>query len=146
MGGQIMCHKCNALRREIEGLKAGTAVLRANNIKLAVENNNLRAVVGAKMQPVSLGYLVEWERKRRCGMMDMTVDDYGCAETYSRGLAFLKQDGGHAKKIKEHQAREARYEAAMERAAQVLIDGDEIERAAIAKQIEALLDQQGDAA
>lgn len=79
-------------------------------------------------------------------MMDMTFDDYGCAEPHSRGLAFLRQDVGHAKKIKEHQAREARLEAALRQAGRVLVDGDEIERAAIAKQIEALLDQQDDAA
>ena len=79
-------------------------------------------------------------------MMDMTFDDYGCAAPYSRGLAFLRQDVGHAKKIKEHKTKEARYEAMLERAGQVLIDGDEIERAAIAKQIEALLTQQDDEA
>lgn len=62
-----MCHECNALRREIEALKAGNAVLRANNTKLAVENNNLRAVIGVQMRPVSQGYLVDWERKQEGG-------------------------------------------------------------------------------
>ena len=60
----MSCYRCVELQREVDALRAGNAILRANNVKLAVENNNLRAVVGAKMQPVSAGYLVEWENKQ----------------------------------------------------------------------------------
>lgn len=59
-----MCHKCSELQREIEALRAGNAVLRANNVALSVENNNLRNTLGVQMRPVRPGYLVEWEQQR----------------------------------------------------------------------------------
>lgn len=62
-----MCHKCSELQREIEALRSGNAVLRANNVALAVENNNLRSTIGVQMRPVRPGYLVEWERKQEGG-------------------------------------------------------------------------------
>lgn len=62
----------------------------------------------------------------------------------SRGLAFLRQDVGHMRKIREHDAREARYKAALERAAQILIDGDAIEREVFARQILDLLASDGE--
>jgi len=62
-----MCHKCSDLQREIDALRAGNAVLRANNVKLAVENNNMRAAIGVQMRPVKAGYLVEWEQQREGG-------------------------------------------------------------------------------
>lgn len=77
-------------------------------------------------------------------MMDMTTDDYGCAAPHSRGLAFLRQDVGHMRKIREHETREAKLEAMLERAAQVLIDGDAIEQEIFARQIFDLLGTRGD--
>ena len=62
-----MCHECSELQREIERLRAAMAVLRGQNIKLAVENNNMRDVLGKPMLPVSVGYLVEWECKQEGG-------------------------------------------------------------------------------
>jgi len=59
-----MCHTCSELQRENERLRAAMGVLRGQNIKLAVENNNFRNAVGVKMLPVKSGYLVEWELKR----------------------------------------------------------------------------------
>lgn len=79
-------------------------------------------------------------------MMGMTLDDHGCAEPYSRGKAFLKQDVGHMRKIREHEYSEARMEALLELAKQALVDGNKKERTTIAKQIDALLGQRRDAA
>jgi len=79
-------------------------------------------------------------------MMDMTLDDYGCSQPYSRGLAFLRQDVGHMKRIREFETREAKWEALLKRAAQVMVNGNKNERRTIAKQIDELLDQRGDAA
>lgn len=62
-----MCHECSELRREVERLRAAMGVLRGQNIKLAVENNNMRNVLGKPMLPVKAGYLVEWERQREGG-------------------------------------------------------------------------------
>lgn len=78
-------------------------------------------------------------------MMDMTLDDYGCHAPHSRGLAFLRQDVGHMKRIREYETREAKREALLKRAAQVMVNGNKIERRTIAKQIDELLDQRGDA-
>lgn len=64
MGGQVMCHTCNELKREIEALRAGNAVLRANNVVLAVDNNNLRNMIGQKMRPIKQDYLTAWEQKK----------------------------------------------------------------------------------
>lgn len=79
-------------------------------------------------------------------MMDMTLDDYGCSEPYSRSLAFLRQDVGHAAKIREHLTYQAKLEGLLQLAGKALLDGDEIERATIASQIEDLLGQHGGAA
>lgn len=68
-------------------------------------------------------------------MMGMTTDEYDCQPPCSRGLAFLKQDVGHMRKVRELGTKLARYEASLERAAQVLIDGDVIERELFARQI-----------
>ena len=62
-----MCHECKALLRQIDALKAGNAVLRANNITLAVENNNLRNLVGRKMRPITQDYLTAWEQGKEVG-------------------------------------------------------------------------------
>jgi len=62
-----MCHECSELQREIERIRAAMGVLRGQNIKLAVENNNMRNVLGRPMLSVSQGYLVEWERKQEGG-------------------------------------------------------------------------------
>jgi len=78
-------------------------------------------------------------------MMDMTIDDYGCAAPHSRGLAFLRQDVGHMRKIREFETRAAKQEAMLERAAQILIDGDVIEREIFSRQIYDLLGMRGDA-
>ena len=43
------------------------SVLRGQNIKLAVENNNLRNMAGVTMLPITQGYLVEWERQQDGG-------------------------------------------------------------------------------
>lgn len=60
----MKCPTCSELQRENEALRAGNAVLRAQNMNLAVQNNNLRHALGCRMQPVTPGYLVEWERKQ----------------------------------------------------------------------------------
>ena len=83
-------------------------------------------------------------------MMDMTLDDYGCVEPYSRGMAFLKQDVGHMKKVREFEAREAKLEALLLRAKQALLlrakqalrNGDDIERLDVAEQISFVIDAQ----
>ena len=75
-------------------------------------------------------------------MMDMTLDDYGCVEPYSRGMAFLKQDVGHMKKVREFEAREAKLEALLLRAKQALRNGDDIERLDVAEQISFVIDAQ----
>jgi cell division protein FtsB len=62
-----MCHECKALLRQIDALKAGNAVLRANNMTLAVENNNLRNLAGRKMRPITQDYLTAWEQSREVG-------------------------------------------------------------------------------
>lgn len=67
--------------------------------------------------------------------MGMTTDEYDCKPPCSRGLAFLKQDVGHMRKVRAYEAEVARYRAALERAAQVLIDGDAVEREHFARQI-----------
>ena len=74
--------------------------------------------------------------------MGMTHED-NCAPM-SLGMTFLKQDVGHMRKIREYETREARYRAALERAAQVMIDGDVIEREIISRQIIGLLNHQED--
>ena len=60
----------------------------------------------------------------------------------SRGLEILRQDFGHMRKIREYETREARYRAALDRAAEILIDGDAIARETFARQIINLLDRQ----
>jgi len=62
-----MCHTCSELKREIEALRAGNAVLRANNMTLAVENNNLRNLAGRKMRPITQDYLTAWEQAKEVG-------------------------------------------------------------------------------
>lgn len=66
-----MCNQCALLLRQMEQLKSANTFLRGLNMRLnnkkmllEVENNNLRACVGVKMQPVTRpqGYLVDWER------------------------------------------------------------------------------------
>jgi len=64
----------------------------------------------------------------------------------SRGLAFLRQDVGHAAKIREHLAYQARLEGALRLARRVLADGDKAERLGVAEQIEAVLAMGNDAA
>ena len=71
--------------------------------------------------------------------MGMTVDEYDCQPPYSRGLAFLRQDVGHLKKIKQHQTREARLTALLQRASHALAQGDKWERIEVALQIETTL-------
>ncbi len=53
--------------REVEALRAGNAVLRAQNINLAIQNNNLRHLAGKKMQPITRDYLTAWEQKQEAG-------------------------------------------------------------------------------
>jgi len=62
-----MCHACSELKREIEALRSGNAVLRANNVALVVQNNNLRHLVGKKMQPITQDYLTAWEQQQEVG-------------------------------------------------------------------------------
>ncbi len=62
-----MCHTCSELKREIEALRSGNAVLRANNVALVVQNNNLRHLVGKKMQPITQDYLTAWEQQQEVG-------------------------------------------------------------------------------
>jgi regulator of replication initiation timing len=62
-----MCHKCSELQREIEALRSGNAVLRAQNINLAVQNNNLRNVLGKPMMPITQDYLTAWEKQQEAG-------------------------------------------------------------------------------
>ena len=71
-----MCHQCAQLQHRVDQLESANKVLRGLNMRLnsrkmllEVENNNLRAVVGVTMQPVTRpqGYLVDWERKQDGG-------------------------------------------------------------------------------
>lgn len=62
-----MCQTCSELMREVEALRAGNAVLRSQNITLAVENNNLRHLIGKKMQPITRDYLTAWEQTQEAG-------------------------------------------------------------------------------
>lgn len=70
-----MCQKCNDLAKRISELEAANKVLRqlntrmnSKNLSLKVENNNLRNIVGVRMQPISgAGYLPEWERQQEAG-------------------------------------------------------------------------------
>lgn len=62
-----MCHKCSELQREIERLRAAMGVLRGQNIKLAVENNNLSYLAGRRMRPITPDYLTAWERAKEAG-------------------------------------------------------------------------------
>lgn len=63
-----MCHTCSELQREVKRLKAALGVVRNQNIKLAVENNNLRHVVGKPMLPVRVDYLTAWEQAKEAGI------------------------------------------------------------------------------
>ena len=63
-----MCHECKALMRQIEALKDGNAVLRCQNMTLAVENNNLRNLAGRPMRPVTQDYLTAWEQYKEAGI------------------------------------------------------------------------------
>lgn len=65
--------------------------------------------------------------------------------TQSRGLAFLRQDVGHAAKIREHLAYQARLEGVLQLASKVIVDGDEAERRDVAGQILAVLAAGNDA-
>jgi hypothetical protein len=71
-------------------------------------------------------------------MMGMTHAD-DCAPV-SVGMALLKQDVGHAAKIREHVRYESKLEGLLQLASRVLLNGDEAERVDVAKQIQALLD------
>ena len=62
-----MCQTCSELMREVEALRAGNAVLRAQNINLAIQNNNLRHLAGQKMQSITRDYLTAWEQKQEAG-------------------------------------------------------------------------------
>lgn len=73
-------------------------------------------------------------------MMGIPLDDHGCVEPFSRGLAFLKQDVGHMKKVREFEAREAKLEALLLRANQALRNGDDIERLDVAEQISVVVE------
>lgn len=77
-------------------------------------------------------------------MMDMHTDDHGCQPPYSRGLAFLRQDVGHMRKVKQLQTREARLTALLLRASQALAQGDKWERVEVAMQIETTLAEMGE--
>lgn len=79
-------------------------------------------------------------------MVALFLDDHGCSEPFSRGLAFLKQDVGHAAKIREHLTYQAKLEGLLQLAGKALLNGDKNERRTIAKQIEDLLAQHGNAA
>ena len=58
-----------------------------------------------------------------------------------RGVAMplLKQDVAHMRKIKEHEAYQAKLEGVLGLAKRVLVDGDEAERVQVAQQIEMVL-------
>ena len=77
-------------------------------------------------------------------MMDMHTDDHGCQPPYSRGLAFLRQDVGHMRKVKQFQTREARLTALLQRASKALAQGDKWERVEVALQIETTLAEMGE--
>lgn len=62
-----MCHTCSELKREIEALRSAMGVLRCQNIKLGVENNNLRNLAGRRMQPITQDYLTAWEQQQEAG-------------------------------------------------------------------------------
>ena len=63
-----MCQTCSELMREVEALRSGNAVLRAQNINLAIQNNNLRHLAGRKMRPITRDYLTAWEQKQEAGV------------------------------------------------------------------------------
>ena len=71
-------------------------------------------------------------------MMGMTHTD-DCAPM-SVGMALLKQDVGHAAKIREHLGYESKLEGLLQLASRVLLNGDKTERIDVANQIQALLD------
>lgn len=65
-----MCHKCAELQRRVEQLESANKVLRdqnikvnAKNINLGVENNNLRAITGQRMKPITLDHRTKWEQE-----------------------------------------------------------------------------------
>lgn len=57
----------------------------------------------------------------------------------SAAMILLRQDASHARKIREHEAYQARLEGLLRLAGQVLVDGDEVERADVAMQIDVFL-------
>lgn len=57
----------------------------------------------------------------------------------SAAMILLRQDMSHARKIREHEAYQARLEGLLRLAGQVLVDGDEVERADVAMQIDVFL-------
>ena len=54
-------------------------------------------------------------------------------------MMLLRQDVAHAAKIREHETYQARIEGLLRLAAQVLADGDDMERADVVRQIDAVL-------
>lgn len=59
----------------------------------------------------------------------------------SAAMMLLRQDASHARKIREHETYQARIEGLLRLAAQVLVDGDEGERADVARQIGDVMQQ-----
>ncbi len=60
----------------------------------------------------------------------------------SIGMALLKQDVSHSRKISEHLTYQAKLEGALRLALNVLRDGDASERAAVAEQLQETLKTQ----
>lgn len=52
------------LQRENDDLRKAMTVLRNQNIKLAVENNNLRSMIGQPLLSVKQDYLTRWEQSQ----------------------------------------------------------------------------------
>lgn len=78
-------------------------------------------------------------------MMGMEHTDHDPVLPISRGMACLKQDVAHSRRIREYedqakadQVRIAKLEGALRLASKVLVDGDEAERKDVAKQINKL--------
>lgn len=75
-------------------------------------------------------------------MTGMRYDTHDQAIPLSRGMTFLKQDVAHSRRIREYESRAkddqlriAKLEGALRLAIQVLADGDEAERVAVAEQL-----------
>ena len=62
--GATVCNNCVMLYKELAAVRKANDVLRDQNIRLAVENNNFRHQAGRRMLPVVLDHHTEWEREQ----------------------------------------------------------------------------------